>query len=201
MKRPIAELRTLTLHAGTETEWLRDEHETWQILRRKPGYITHHLYSALREQPQRLVYSEWESRKALDGARQRLQGTPLARRARAAFVAPPERMVVELIGPVTSTKGLDLPETAVAVTAVTYLQANTPGAQERLAKLGSILAAQPGHITHVLFRGFDDPALAGTFAHWQDLTALEKAIASVSAFDPSESLPELAYVQYQAVHA
>jgi heme-degrading monooxygenase HmoA len=200
MKRPIAEFRTMTLQA-TEAEWLRDEHETWQILRRKPGYVTHHLYQALPEQPQRLVYSEWENSKALDGARQLLQGTPLVRRARAALVAPPARMVVELIGPVTSTKGLDLPATAVAVTAMTRIQADTPGAQERHAKLGKTLTDQPGHITHVLFRGFHDATLVGAFAHWQDLATLDKAIASVNGLSPAELLPELAYVRYRPLPA
>ena len=84
---------------------------------------------------QRLVYSEWESKKALDGARQFLQGTPLATGARTAAAAP-ERLVVELVGPVTSTKGLDLPETAVAMTAVARLSAATTGAQEQHVKLG-----------------------------------------------------------------
>ena len=79
------------LQAGAEAEWLRDEHETWQILRRKPGYVAHHLYQAVREPQQRLVYSEWDSKKALDGARQFLQGTPLGRQARAALATPPER--------------------------------------------------------------------------------------------------------------
>ena len=194
MKRPIAELRTMTLHAGVEAAWLRDEHEAWQILRRKPGYVAHHLYQAVHEKQQRLVYSEWETKKALDGARQFLQGTPLARRARAALAAPPERLIVELIGPVTSTKGLDLPDTAVAVTAVARLAATSAVTQEQHATLGRNLASQPGHITHVLFHGFDDPTLIGAFSYWQDAAALEKGIASANGLDASTSLQ---YVQYE----
>jgi heme-degrading monooxygenase HmoA len=197
MKRPIAELQTMTLHAGTEAAWLHDEHETWQILRRKPGYVAHHLYQAVHERQQRLVYSEWETKKALDGARQRLQGTPLARRVRTAIAAPAERLVVELVGPVTSTKGLDLPQTAVAVTAVARLSATMAITQEQHVQLGKSLASQPGHITHVLFRGFDDPTLIGTFSYWQDATALEKALTSANPLDTSEPLQKWVYVQYE----
>jgi heme-degrading monooxygenase HmoA len=197
MKRPIAELRTMTVQAGAEAEWLRDEHESWQILRRKPGYVVHRLYQAKDEPQQRLVYSEWESKKALDGARQLLQSTPLARRTRAVLVAVPERLVVELVGPVTSTKGLALPDTAVAVTAVARLSAATSSAHEQHGQLGKNLASQPGHITHVLFHGFDDPALVGAFSHWEDGTALEKAIACAGGLGPTELLEEFAYVQYE----
>ena len=193
MKRPIAEFQTMTLQAGTEAAWLRDEHESWQILRRKPGYIAHHLYQAVHERQQRLVYSEWETKKALDGARQFLQGTPLARRIRTTLAAPPERLIVELVGPVTSTKGLDLPQTAVAVTATVRLSATTAITHEQHAALGKSLATQAGHITHVMFRGFDDPALVGMFSYWQDATALEKAIASANGSDTS---PSFQYVQY-----
>lgn len=196
MKRPIAELRIMAVPAGAEAEWLRDEHEMWQILRRKQGYVTHRIYQALREAAQRLVYSEWDSKKALDGARQQFQGTPLARRMRAALAAPPERSVVELVGPITSTKGLDLPETAVAVTAITHLPADVANAADRHARLGKLLASQPGHITHVLFRGFDDPALLGAFSHWQDATGVENAVASVNGLDAADQLAGLTSVQY-----
>lgn len=197
MKRPIAELRTMTLHAGAEAAWLRDEHETWQILRRKPGYIAHHLYQAVQDRQQRLVYSEWEAKKALDGARQYLQGTPLARRARETLAGPPERLIVDLVGPVTSTKGLDLPQTAIAVTAVARLSATTPMTQEEHAKLGKSLASQPGHVSHVLFRGFGDPTLVGALSFWQDATVIEKALAAANPLDTSESPEKWVYVQYE----
>jgi len=184
MKRPIAELRTVTVHAGAEAEWLRAEHEAWQILRRKPGYVAHHLYQAVHAPQQRLVYSEWESTKALDGAGHFIQGTPLARRGRAAIDAVPERLLVELVGPVTSTKGLDLPQAAIAATAVAQLPEAATGAQESHATLGKFLANQPGHITHVLFRGFNDPTLMGVFSHWTDMTSLDAALASLRELDP-----------------
>ena len=187
----------MTVQNGQEADWLRDEHEMWQILRRKPGYIVHHLYQAVHERQHRLVYSEWESKKALDGARQLLQNTPLGRRARAMLTAAPEHLAVELVGPVTSTKGLDLPQSAVAMTAVARLSAPPSGAHERHDQLGKIMASQPGHVTHVLFRGFEDPTVVGAFSHWQDLAALDTAIASFKSSDPAGVLSELAYVQYE----
>jgi heme-degrading monooxygenase HmoA len=198
MKRPIAELRTVTVHAGAEAEWLHDEHEAWQILRRKPGYVAHRLYQGVREPHRRLVYSEWDSKKALDGARQLLRGTPLGRRARAVLDAGPERLVVELVGPVTSTKGLVLPDTAVALSAMARAAASST-THEQHVQLGKQLASQPGHITHVLFRGFDDPVLVGAFSHWQDATALEAAIAGLASSAPMALLEGLAYVQYKPV--
>jgi len=123
MRRPIADLLTVTLKPGTEAEFLQAEQAAWQILRRKQGYVTHRIYQPRAEPAQRLVYSEWESTKAADGARQHLQGSPLMRRARAAFAAPPRRLVVELVGAVTSTKGLDLPDGAVAAYAAARLAA------------------------------------------------------------------------------
>ena len=42
------------------------------------------------------------------------------------------------------------------------------------------LAAQPGHITHVLLRGFDDALAVGSFSHWNDSGALERALSQVS---------------------
>lgn len=184
----------MTVQDGTEAEWLRAEHETWQILRRKPGYVTHHIYQGARDRAERLVYSEWESKKALDGARQFLQGTPLARRTRFAL---PKRLVVELVGPVTSTKGLDLPETAVAMTTVAQLLAPTPGAPEQHPKLAKLLASESGHLTQVMFRGFDDPSLVGVFSHWQDLPTLEHAIASLNSLEPADLPQALVHTPYE----
>ena len=47
MKRPIAELLVMTVNAGAEVERGRLEHEAWQILRRKQGYVTHRIYQHL----------------------------------------------------------------------------------------------------------------------------------------------------------
>ena len=96
-----------------------------------------------------------------------------------------------------SSSRLTEPETAIAATAVARLLGPPSAAQERHAKLGTILAHQPGHLTHVLFRGFDDPAVLGAFSHWQDATALDKAIAALNALDPMEVLPELVHLQYE----
>jgi heme-degrading monooxygenase HmoA len=196
MKRPIAELRTVTLLAGTDAGWLRDEHETWQILRRKPGYVVHRLYQTGPDDRQRLVYSEWDSKKALDGARHFLQGTPLARRARAALAASPELLTVELVGPVTSTKGIDLPEHACAATVLARLPVASPTASDRLAQLGKSLASQTGHITNVLFRGYDNPALLGALSHWQDDVTLHAALVALNGLDLGELQPHLVHVQY-----
>jgi len=197
MKRPIAEVQSVTVQAGAEAEWLRDQQEAWQILRRKSGYVAHHLYQAARDHQQRLVYSEWESKKALDGARQFLGSTPLGRRLRATLGAAPQRLVMELIGPVTSTKGLDLPQTAVAATALAHLPASETVPLEQLAALGKGLASQPGHITHLLLRGFDDPGVIGVLSYWQDAPALDAAIGSAGALEAGGSRHELVHVCYE----
>ena len=175
MKRPIAELLTMTINAGAESARSQYEHEAWQILRRKQGYVTHRLYQGLIEPLRRLVYSEWESKKALDGARQHLQGTPLQRRARSALSAAPQRLLVELGGPVTSTKGLDLPSGAVAGNVFVRLAVHgepSHGADERLWKA---LSSQAGHLATVVFHGFEDPLLLGWLSHWADAELFEKA--------------------------
>src|SRR6266852_2274713 len=102
MKRPVAELLTLTVRAGAEEERAQCEREAWQILRRKQGYVTHRIYRHAADPLRRLVYSEWESKKAVDGARQHLHGTPLMRRARAALASAPQRVIMELVGALTS---------------------------------------------------------------------------------------------------
>jgi len=201
MKRPIAELRTLLVRTGAEAEWLRDEQEVWQILRRKPGYATHHLYRASREHEQRLVYSEWESKKALDGARQFLGGTPLGRRLQATLSAGPERMAVELLGPVTSTKGLDLPDGALAATAIVRLPPSTTLTPEQYTAVGKQLMKQTGHLTQVLFRGFDQPAVVGVLCYWQDTAALERAIAALPQIEVDGHKLALAYLPYEPLRA
>jgi heme-degrading monooxygenase HmoA len=175
MRRPIAELMTMTLRAGTEAQRLHDEHEIWQILRRKQGYVTHRIYQQLDAPLQWLVYAEWESKKGADGARQHLHGTPLARRGRTALTETPQRVIVELVGAVTSSKGLDLPEGAVAVHALARLNAAPAAWHEAEEKLTKALASAPGHLAHVLFRGFDDPLLVGSLSHWSTADAFEQA--------------------------
>jgi len=197
MKRRIAELRTVMLRAGAEPQWFRDEHETWQILRRKPGYVTHHLYQDKQQPQHRLVYSEWESKKTLEGARQFLGGTALGRRLRATLSGAPERLVVELVGPITSTKGLDLPENAIAATAVTRLPSSGSGTSDPHTTLGNHLAAKVGHITHLLFRGFEDPEVVGLISYWQDAAVFDAAIASVTESAIAGAQAALAYVRYE----
>jgi heme-degrading monooxygenase HmoA len=202
MKRPIAELLTMTISADAESIRSQYEHEAWQILRRKQGYVTHRLYRGLTEPLQRLVYSEWESKKALDGARQHLQGTPLQRRARAALSVAPQRLLVELGGPVTSTKGLDLPSGAVAGNVLVRLAPRAEashGADERLWKA---LSSQPGHLATVVFRGFEDPLLLGWLSHWADAELFEQArthfeeiASSAAAAQPAEPVQCTAYTQ------
>jgi quinol monooxygenase YgiN len=175
MKRPIAEFWTLTIQPDAAAEWLQHAHEAWEILRRKQGYVIHRLYGGIQEPQQRLLYSEWESKKALDGARQYLQSTPLMRRARSALTAPPQRLVVELVGPITSTKGLALPADAIAVRATTRFSGDAATWRLEEEQLWKALAAHPAHLSHVLFRGFDDASVAGAFSHWVDATAVETA--------------------------
>lgn len=169
----------MTLNAGGEAEHARSEHEAWQILRRKQGYVTHRIYQQLSNPLVRLIYSEWESTKAVDGARQHLQGTPLMRRARATLAGPPQRLLFEMSGPITSTKGLDLGDTAVAASGVARLKA--PGDTWRATeqKLWALLAGQPGHVTHVLLRGIGDPLLVASVSHWADAAAFQTALAQV----------------------
>jgi len=180
MKRPIAELLTMAVKTGAEAERVHAAHEAWQILRRKQGYVTHRIYVRANEPLQQLEYSEWDSKKAVDGARQHLQGTPLMRRARETLAAAPQRLVVELAGPVTSTKGIDLPEQAIAVTAVGRLRAESAAWRAQEDALWKTLSGQPGHLTHLLFRGFEAPLLVGSLSHWEDAAAFELAMAAVN---------------------
>jgi heme-degrading monooxygenase HmoA len=192
MKRPIAELLTMTINADAESTRSQYEHEAWQILRRKQGYVTHRLYRGFTEPLQRLVYSEWESKKALDGARQHLQGTPLQRRARAALSVAPQRLLVELGGPVTSIKGLDLPSGAVAGNVLVRLATQpepSHGADERLWKA---LSGQPGHLATVVFHGFEDPRLLGWLSHWADAELLESARKHFEEMATGEATAQLA---------
>ena len=175
MKRPIAELLTMTINAGSESTRAQYEHEAWQILRRKQGYVTHRIYQGLTEPLQRLVYSEWESKKALDGARQHLQATPMMRRARAALSGTPQRLIVEIAGPVTSTKGLDLPPGAVAASIFIHLAGNGSAWHGQEESLWRALADQTGHLATIVFHGFDNPLFLGSFSHWADAEAFEKA--------------------------
>jgi heme-degrading monooxygenase HmoA len=203
MKRPIAEFLVMTLNAGGEIEQARSEHEAWQILRRKQGYVTHRIYQQLSNPLARLVYSEWESTKAVDGARQHLQGTPLMRRARAALAAPPQRLVFEIAGPITSTKGLDLGDTAVAASGLARLKAPVDVWRATEQKLWALLASQPGHVTHVLLRGISDPLVVGSVSHWADAAAFQTALAqvdsAVSAAVAEAVTGALDYVLYKLV--
>src|SRR5437016_4489959 len=72
MRRPIAEILVMSVKSGSEAQHMQDEREMWQILRRKPGYVTHRTYEERTDASRRLAYSEWEGKKALDGARQHL---------------------------------------------------------------------------------------------------------------------------------
>lgn len=175
MKRPIAELLTMEHNAGAESARTQYDREIWQILRRKQGYVTHRIYQDLKEPRQLLVYSEWESKKALDGARQHLQGTPLMRRARAALSAAPPRLIVEIGGPVTSTKGLALPDGAVAARVLIHLVSNGDKWHGQEEKLWRTLSNQTGHLASIVFRGFEEPLLVGSFSHWVDADAFERA--------------------------
>jgi len=199
MKRPIAELLTMTLKPESEAERRQHEHEAWQILRRKPGYITHRIYADGQDPLRRLVYSEWESKKAVDGARQYLQGTPLMRRARATLAANPTRQVVEIVGPVTSTKGLDLPDGALAVTAMARLSDTDSSWPAREDRLWKVLATQTGYLTHIRFHGFDDASLVGSLSHWLDASALDKALAHIQTAAAADLPADVVYVRYQPV--
>ena len=173
MKRPIAELLTLSINAGAEATRAQYEHEAWQILRRKDGYVTHRLYRNLTAPLQQLVYSEWTSKKALEGARQHLQGTALTRRARSALSVAPRQIVVEIGGPVTSTKGLDLPPQAVAVTLFARLAGSGNQWPAHEEAVWREIAAHEGHLASIVFHGFDDAALVGWLSHWADAAALD----------------------------
>jgi heme-degrading monooxygenase HmoA len=192
MKRPIAELLTMAVKAGTEAEQLHSAHEAWQILRRKQGYVTHRIYACANDPLQQLEYSEWESKKAADGARQYLQGTPLMRRARTALAAAPQRLIVELVGPITSTKGIDLPEQAVAVAAIGRRREESAAWRGQEEALWKALAGQPGYLTHLLFRGFETPLLVGSLSHWADATAFEQALAEVNGSMGADATDALA---------
>jgi hypothetical protein len=195
MKRPIAELLTMTIKAGAEVEHTQYEHEAWQILRRKQGSVTHRVYQQLNDPLQRLVYSAWESKKGVDGARQYLQGTPLMRRARAVLSATPQRLVVELAGVITSTKGLHLPADAVAATAIQRLTEGAGDWHVREEQSWKKLSSRSGHITHVIFHAFDDPMTVGSMSHWADVGAFEHARVEK---DSSGDVPA-AYIVYRPV--
>jgi heme-degrading monooxygenase HmoA len=199
MKRPIAELLWMALKPGVETERRQHDHEEWQILRRKQGYVTHRVYAEVSEPLRRLVYSEWESKKAADGARQYLHGTPLMRRARSTLATGPQRLVVEIVGPITSTKGLDLPDAAAAATAMARLAEDDGSWHDREAKLWRLLSSQPGHITHIRFHGFEDPLLVGSLSHWLDASALENALAQARTLAANEIRQDFSYLYYAPV--
>ncbi len=190
----------MTVNAGAEAERGHLEQEAWQILRRKQGYVTHRIYQHLSQPLQRLVYSEWESTKAVDGARQHLQGTPLMRRARATLSAAPQRLVLELAGPLTSTKGLDLPEGAVAVTLLAHLRPEVRQWREKEQAFWKTLSNQPGHVTHVLFRGLDDPLLVGSFSHWADANTFQQALAQVDGAAAAGVADALAEPQHYVLY-
>ncbi len=168
----------MSINAGAEATHAQYEHAAWEILRRKQGYVTHRRYRDLATPLQRLVYSEWQSRKALDGARQHLQGTPLMRRRRATLTGAPRQLVVEISGPVTSTKGLELGPEAVAVTAMAHVTNGAGGWQAHAEAVWKEIAALAGHLSTVVFQGFDDAALIGWLSHWTDAAALERARAA-----------------------
>jgi heme-degrading monooxygenase HmoA len=202
MKRPIAELLTMTVNAGAESSRAQYEREAWQILRRKQGYVTHRLYQGLTEPLRRFVYSEWESKKALDGARQHLQGTPLQRRARSALSAAPQRVIVELGGPVTSAKGVHLPSGAVAVNVLGRLASSAELPHSADEKLWKALSDQEGHLATVVFHGFQDPLLLGWLSHWADAELFEKArihfeeiVTAAGAAQLAQPLEYAAYTQ------
>ncbi len=199
MKRPIAELLSVAVRAGAESERTQYDHEAWQILRRKQGYVTHRIYYVATAPLQRLIYSEWDGRKAVDGARQHLQGTPLERRARAVLTTAPERLVVELVGPLTSTKGLDLPEGSIAARAVGRLVRDGSTWRAREERMWQALAASAGHITHVVFRGFQDPLFVGSFSHWTDGDAFEKARVEIDPIAEDAIAGGWQYLVYKPV--
>jgi len=179
MKRPIAELLVVTLNPDAEAAHAHVEREAWQILRRKQGYVTHRIYRHLSSPLQRLIYSEWESAKAVDGARQHLQGTPLMRRTRTMLAASPQRSVLAIAGPITSTKGLDLPDNAVAASAIAQLNTATDSWREKEQNLWTALASQPGHLTHLLLRGIDNHLVVGSLSHWADADVFQKALVQI----------------------
>ena len=155
------------------------------------------MYQEVNAPLQRLVYSEWESKKAVDGARQHLQVTPLMRRARSTLAAGPQRFVLDIVGPVTSTKGLELPESAIAVTMLHRFTQPDATWQAREAELWKILSSQTGHITHVLFRGSDDPLLVGSLSHWADADQLAAELTQVSSLAKEEAPRDFASVKYK----
>ncbi len=204
MKRPIAELLVMTLNPGSEVERGRLEHEAWQILRRKQGYVTHRIYQHVDNPLERLVYSEWESAKAVDGARQYLQTTPLMRRARSMLAASPQRSVLEIIGPITSTKGLDLPDNSIAACAMARMTGPSETWRETEQGLWKTLASQAGHITHVLLRGVDDRLAVGSVSHWKGADSFQAALGHVETtvvtqINDALTAP-LDYTLYRIVH-
>lgn len=199
MKRPIAELETSVLKSGAEAERTQYEHEAWQILRRKQGYVTHRIYHRVSDPTERLIYSEWETKKAADGARQHLQATPLMRRARALLAAAPQRLIVELVGHITSTKGLDLDAGIVAALVTGRLREDGEQWREKEEQLQRTLAAQPGHVTHVFFRGFADPLFVGFMSHWTDTDACEQSRTQLESLLTAAFEEPLAYAIYAPV--
>ncbi len=181
-KRPIAELLMLPIREDATAERVQCEREMWQILRRKQGHVAQRLYRRADAPHLWLAYGEWESKRILDGVRQQLQATPLFRRAQATLAGPAERTIVELVGPITSTKGLDLPEGAVAVVSTMQVAASpapSPPLRTREDAAWQHLAKQPGYLTHLLFRGFHDPSRLGALSHWSSGDSFGAAIATL----------------------
>jgi quinol monooxygenase YgiN len=175
MKKPIAEFLHITIQSGAELARRQHDHEAWQILRRKQGYVTHRLYQTADEPLRWLIYSEWESHKALAGARQYLQTTPLMRRARLLLSAPPQQLIVEIGGRTASTKGIQLPEGAVGTVALMHLPNDGDPWPSLEEKLWRTLSDQPGHLGNITFHAVHDPLMAGSFSHWSDRAAFQKA--------------------------
>jgi quinol monooxygenase YgiN len=167
------------------------DREMWEILRRKQGYVTHRRYCREDASNIWLLYSEWESKRMADGARQLLQATPLYRRGQTMLIEPASRLSVELIGTATSTKGLELSDEAIAAVwraRIRVAQSAVRAAEEAWWKL---LAAQSGHLNHVLFRIFDDPLELGAMSHWESRAAFEDAIAASRSVPDADMLTPL----------
>lgn len=103
------------------------------------------------------------------------------RHARALLAAPPQRMVLEIAGPITSTKGLDLPDNSVAACALAQVKAPAETWRDREQGLWKTLARQPGYLTHVLLRGVEDHLAVGSISHWANGEAFHKALGQVDA--------------------
>ncbi len=174
-KRPVAEFIEEHLAPEHERDHATVLREMWGILRRKQGYIVHRIYQHAEEPLIWLVYAEWESRQAANGARQRLQETPLFRRARSTITGTSIRSFLELSGAVTSTKGLDLDQGAVAVLDHARRTALDTGWRDIEQAFWKQAEAQTGYLAHVTFRGIDDERTVGALSHWISDSAYEAA--------------------------